>query len=58
LRSSPNRHVPQFLMGRYWPAEITGPEVIMTTIPKPMGRRAYKMRGDSVSALLHHLFTV
>jgi hypothetical protein len=30
----------------------------MTTIPKPTGRRAYGMRGDSVLAPLHHLFTV
>jgi hypothetical protein len=30
----------------------------MTTIPEPMGRRTYEMRGDSVSVPLHHLFTV
>jgi hypothetical protein len=30
----------------------------MTTIPEPTGRHAYGMRGDSVSALLHHLFAV
>jgi hypothetical protein len=30
----------------------------MTTFPEPMGRRASGMRGDSVSAPLHHHFTV
>jgi hypothetical protein len=30
----------------------------MTMIPEPMRRRAYRMRGDSISALLHHHFTV
>jgi hypothetical protein len=30
----------------------------MTTIPEPMGRRAYGMRGDSVLAPLHHHFAV
>jgi hypothetical protein len=30
----------------------------MTTIPEPMRRRAYGMRGDSVSAPLHHHFVV
>jgi hypothetical protein len=34
------------------------PEAIMTTIPEPMGRRAYGMRGDFVSAPLHHHFIV
>jgi hypothetical protein len=43
-------------MGRYCSVEIMEPEVIMTTILEPMGRRAYGMRGDSVSAPLHHLF--
>jgi hypothetical protein len=56
LRCSRNRHAPQFLVGRYCSAEITGPEVIMTTIPKPTGFRAYEMRGDFVSVPLLHLF--
>jgi hypothetical protein len=43
-------------MGHYCTTEITGPEVIMTTILKLMGHRAYGMRGDSVLASLHHLF--
>jgi hypothetical protein len=30
----------------------------MTTFPKPTGRRASRMRGDSVSAPLHHHFTI
>jgi hypothetical protein len=30
----------------------------MTTIPEPMGRHAYRMHGDSVSASLHHHFTI
>jgi hypothetical protein len=45
-------------MGRYCSAEITGPEVIMTTIPEPMGLRTYGMRGDSVSASLLLLFAI
>jgi hypothetical protein len=48
----------QFLVGRYCTAKIAGPEVIMTTIPELTGRHAYGIRGDSVSALLHHLFAV
>jgi hypothetical protein len=35
-----------------------GPEVIMTTIPEPMGLRAYGMHEDSVSASLLYLFVV
>jgi hypothetical protein len=58
LRCSRNRHAPQVLMGRYCSAEIMGPEVIMTTIPEPMGCRTYRMREDSISASLHHLFDV
>jgi hypothetical protein len=45
-------------MGRYCSAEITGPEVIMITIPEPMGLRAYGMRGDSISVPLLHLLVV
>jgi hypothetical protein len=30
----------------------------MATFPEPMGRRIYKMRGDSISVLLHHHLTV
>jgi hypothetical protein len=30
----------------------------MAMFPEPMGCRAYGMRGDSVSALLHHHLTV
>jgi hypothetical protein len=30
----------------------------MTTFPEPMGRRAYVMRGDFVSATLHHHFII
>jgi hypothetical protein len=58
LRCSRNHHASQFLVGRYYSAEITGHEVIMTTIPEPMGLRAYGMRGDSVSALPLHLLVV
>jgi hypothetical protein len=58
LRCSRNRHVPQFLVGRYCSVEIAGPEVIMTTIPELMRCHPYRMHGDSVSALLHHLFAV
>jgi hypothetical protein len=58
LRCSRNHHATQFLVGRYCSTEIMAPEVIMTTIPKPMGRRAYRMHGDFVSAALHHLFTI
>jgi hypothetical protein len=29
----------------------------MTTFPEPMGRRASGMRGDFISASLHHHFT-
>jgi hypothetical protein len=57
LRCSRNRHAPQFLVGRYCTVKIAGPEVIMTTIPEPTGRRTYEMRGDSISVSLHHLFT-
>jgi hypothetical protein len=45
-------------MGRYCSAEIVGPEVIMTTIPEPMGLRAYGMHEDSISAPLLHLLIV
>jgi hypothetical protein len=58
LRCSRNRHALQFLMGHYYLAEIAGPEVIMTTIPEPMGLRAYGMHRDSVSASLLLLFTI
>jgi hypothetical protein len=30
----------------------------MTTFHEPMGRRTSEMRGDSISAPLHHYFTV
>jgi hypothetical protein len=56
--SAQNRHAPQFRVGRYFSAEVTGPEVIMTTIPEPMGHHAYGMCGDSVSAPLHRHFAV
>jgi hypothetical protein len=58
LRFSRNRHVPQFLVGSYCSVEIVGPEVIMTTILEPTGRRACGMCRDSVSVPLHHLFAV
>jgi hypothetical protein len=58
LRCSWNHHTSQFLVGHYCSVEIAGPEVIMTTIPKPMGLRAYGMCGDSVSTLLLHLLVV
>jgi hypothetical protein len=58
LRRSQNRHVPQFLVDRYYSAEITGPEVIMITTPKPTGLRAYGMHGDSVSVPLLHLLVI
>jgi hypothetical protein len=58
LRYLWNHHAPQFLVSRYCSAEITGPEVIMTMVPELMGRRTYGMRGDFVSAPLHHLFAV
>jgi hypothetical protein len=35
-----------------------GPEVIMTMFPELRGRRTSGMRGDSVSAPLHHHFAV
>jgi hypothetical protein len=50
--------VPQFLVDHYCTTEIMGPEVIVTTIPELMGRRAYGVRGDSISTSLHHLFAV
>jgi hypothetical protein len=53
-----NHHAPQFRVGRYCSAKVTGPEAIMTTIPELTGRRAYGMRGNSVSAPLHHHFAV
>jgi hypothetical protein len=56
--SAQNHHVPHFRVGRYCSAEVTGAEAIMTMILEPTGRRAYEMRGDSVSAPLHHHFTV
>jgi hypothetical protein len=43
---------------RYCSAGIAGSEAIMTTFSEPMGRRASGMRGDSISAPLHHHFTV
>jgi hypothetical protein len=58
LRCSWNHHASQFLMGRYCSVKITRLEVITTTIPKLTGRRTYGMHGDSISASLHHLFTV
>jgi hypothetical protein len=58
LRCSRNRHASQFLMGCYCSAEITGPEVIMITIPEPTGLHAYGMRGNSVSASLLYLLIV
>jgi hypothetical protein len=58
LRCSRNRHVSQFLMGHYCSAKIMGPNVIMITIPEPMGLRAYGIRGDSVSAPSLHLLVV
>jgi hypothetical protein len=58
LRCSWNHHASQFLMGRYCSAEITGPELIMITIPDPTGLRAYGMRGDSISAPPLHLLIV
>jgi hypothetical protein len=45
-------------VGRYCSAEVTGPETILITIPEPTRRRAYGMRGDYVSAPLHHHFAV
>jgi hypothetical protein len=47
-----------FCVGRYCSAEIVGPEAIMTTILEPMGHRTYGMRGDSISAPVHHHFAV
>jgi hypothetical protein len=44
--------------GRYCSAGIAGPEAVMTTFPEPIGRRASGMRRDSVSASLHHHFTI
>jgi hypothetical protein len=58
LRCSQNHHAPQFRVGRYRSAEIMGHEANMTTFPEPMGRRAYGMCVDSISALLHHHLTV
>jgi hypothetical protein len=58
LRCSRNRHASQFLVGRYCSAEITGPEVIMITIPEPTGLCAYGMRGDSVLVPPLHLLVV
>jgi hypothetical protein len=54
LRCSWNHHTLQFLVGRYYSTEIVGPEEIMITIPEPLGLRAYRMRGDSVSVLPLH----
>jgi hypothetical protein len=50
--------VSQFLMGRYCSMKIMGPNVIMITIPEPMGLRAYGMRRDSISASSLHLLVV
>jgi hypothetical protein len=58
LRCSRNCPAPQFHVGRYCSVGIPKPETIMTTFPKPTGRRAYGMRGDSVLVPLHHHFTV
>jgi hypothetical protein len=58
LRRSQNRHVPQFLVGRYCSAKIAGPEVIMITTPKPTGLHAYGMHGDSVSVPPLHLLVI
>jgi hypothetical protein len=58
LQRSRNHHAPQFHVGRYCSAGITGPEAIMTTILELMGHHAYGMRRDSVSAQLHHHFAV
>jgi hypothetical protein len=45
-------------VGHYCSVEIAGPKVIMTTIPKPSGLRAYGVHGDSVLAPLLHPFVV
>jgi hypothetical protein len=56
--SARNRHAPQFHMDRYCSAEVTGPEAIMTMTLESMGRCAYGMHGDSISAPLHHHFAI
>jgi hypothetical protein len=48
----------QFHVGCYCSAEVAEHEAIMTMIPEPSGRLAYGMHGNSVSAPLHHHFTV